>query len=106
MVGSGNRTQFWTDKWALNIRIKDEFPRLFSSSVDKEGSLMMFYNRRGESRDWNFSFRRPLLGWEKEEVGRLQDLFIEAPAPWENCPDVLRWNASSFVQFTVASVGK
>ncbi|CAL5443483.1 unnamed protein product [Camellia sinensis] len=34
--GDGNRIRFWIDKWLGNVSLKDEFPRLFSLSTDKE----------------------------------------------------------------------
>lgn len=39
IIWNGERIQFWTDRWFNNISLKNEFPRLFSLSTKKEGSL-------------------------------------------------------------------
>ncbi|KAL7213605.1 hypothetical protein ACSBR2_016185 [Camellia fascicularis] len=96
--------QFWFDKWYINTQLKEEFPRLFSISNDKEGSLQDFVQRRDRSGDWKLSYRRPLLAREEEEVGRLHCLLNNAPELRPNYSDSLKWTASDSSQFTVASL--
>lgn len=55
------------------------FPRLFSLSSEKDGSLLYFFQRKGEGRDWKLAFRRTLFAWEKEDVLKLYDLLQTAP---------------------------
>lgn len=89
-IGDGCRIQFWFDKWYINTQLKEEFPRLFSISNDKEGSLQDFVQRRDISGDWKLSYRRPLLAREEEEVGRLHCLLNNAPELRPNYSDSLK----------------
>lgn len=41
-LGDGKRVFFWRDKWLRNMKLKDEFLRLFSLSTEKEDSLEFF----------------------------------------------------------------
>lgn len=74
MLRDGIRAHFWLGKWAGNVCLKEEFPRLFSLSIDKMGVVNAYFQRRGEAEGWNFGFRRPLLAWKEEEVVRLSSL--------------------------------
>ncbi|KAL7227650.1 hypothetical protein ACSBR1_022509 [Camellia fascicularis] len=74
--------------------------------MEKEDSLKDFVQRRRSTGEWMLSFRRSLLSWEEEEVGRLQGLLSNALVLRMNCPDFLQWEAVSSSQFTVASVRK
>lgn len=49
VVGDGNRIKFWCDRWFRNIIFKEEFPRLFNISVEKEVSLNQISLRRSNS---------------------------------------------------------
>ncbi|KAL7225402.1 hypothetical protein ACSBR1_020720 [Camellia fascicularis] len=80
VVGDGIRIHLWFDKWHNNLCLREEFPRLFSLSDEKEGLLCHFYHRKGASRDWKLTFRRALLAWEEEEeVKRLYDMLVDVP---------------------------
>ena len=89
-VGDGCRIHFWVDRWCMNIQLKEEFARLYSLSMEKEDSLKDFVQRRRSTGEWMLSFRRSLLSWEEEEVGRLQGLLSNAPVLRMNCPDFLQ----------------
>ena len=47
VVGNGKRVQFWEDKWLNNLCLKEEFPRLYSLSVEKGCTIQQMYQRRG-----------------------------------------------------------
>ncbi|CAL5385255.1 unnamed protein product [Camellia sinensis] len=79
-VGNGCRIKFWHDKWAGVRCLKDEYPRLFSLSNDKEATLSIFYARKSSLEEWKFSFRRDLYDWEKAEVTNLVAGLGEAPS--------------------------
>ncbi|GMP99557.1 hypothetical protein CsSME_00046990 [Camellia sinensis var. sinensis] len=49
VLGDGMRAHFWLDKWAGNVCLKEEFPRLFSLSIDKLGVVNAYFQRRGEA---------------------------------------------------------
>ncbi|KAL7195827.1 hypothetical protein ACSBR1_035959 [Camellia fascicularis] len=78
-LGDGKRVFFWLDKWLRNMKLKDEFPRLFSLSTEKEDSLEFFVQRKEDVGSWHLTFRRPLRSWEEAEVSRLYALLAEAP---------------------------
>ncbi|CAL5403808.1 unnamed protein product [Camellia sinensis] len=65
ILGNGRRAQFWRDKWAGELCLKDEFPRLFSLSAVKDGVVADFYTSSGGIQDWHLEFRRPMLAWEE-----------------------------------------
>lgn len=79
IVGNGRRVRFWIDRWINNQSLSAVFPRLFSLSVEKDGTLFEFFHSRGVGTDWNIAFRRLLLAWEEEEVLKLNDLLQSAP---------------------------
>ncbi|XP_028126809.1 very-long-chain 3-oxoacyl-CoA reductase 1-like [Camellia sinensis] len=92
-VGDGYSIYFWSDKWHMNTQLKVEFPRLYNLSGDKDGTLKDCVQRRQSTGVWVFSFGRPLLAWEEEEVDRLQGWLGCGPRIRLNCPDALHWDA-------------
>lgn len=105
-IGNGERIQLWTDWWFNNISLGNEFPRLFSLSTEKEGSLKNFYQIRGRDNEWHLVFRRSLLAWEEEQVKRLNVLLSEAPNLNQMTEDTCTWIATNSGVFFVASVWK
>ncbi|XP_028061079.1 uncharacterized protein LOC114264595 [Camellia sinensis] len=61
VIGYGERIQFWTDRWFNGRSLRNDFPRLFSLSMDKEGTLKFFYQRKWQDTNWKPELRRPLL---------------------------------------------
>ncbi|XP_028111966.1 uncharacterized protein LOC114310213 [Camellia sinensis] len=106
ILGNGKRIHFWTDRWFNNISLRNEFPRLYSLSTEKEGSLQTFYQRRGQDSEWNLVFRRSLLAWEEKEVQRLNVLLAEAPNLNHVSEDTCLWLANNSGVLSVASVWK
>ncbi|CAL5334586.1 unnamed protein product [Camellia sinensis] len=104
VVGNGSRILFWHDRWCMNLKLKEEFPRLFRLSMEKEEKLSYFMQRRDSHGSWSLQFRRPLFSWEVEEVGKLQQLTKDIPRLNDNLCDGVKWTASSSGVFTVASV--
>lgn len=103
-VGNGNRVAFWHDRWMLNVHLKKEFPRLFMLSMEKEGTLSSFMQRRDNAGVWKLLFRRPLLAWEEGEVIRLHEVIRNVPCINLELQDSVSWAASSSGVFTVASL--
>lgn len=91
-VGNGSRIKFWSDQWCGALCLKEEFPRIFQLSNDKEGLLKDFVDVC--SNNWLFSFRRSLFDWEKEKLLRL--IGIIAPTPTLNllAQDSASWLAA------------
>ncbi|CAL5393987.1 unnamed protein product [Camellia sinensis] len=104
VVGDGCRIQFWHDRWCMNLKLKEEFPRLFRLSMEKEEKLSHFVQRRDRDGLWSFQFRRSLFAWEVEEVKKLQELTKDMPRLKVNLCDGVQWTASTTGVFTVASV--
>ncbi|TXG75230.1 hypothetical protein ES332_1Z000900v1 [Gossypium tomentosum] len=66
-IGNGRTAMFWMDIWCGNLPLKQEFPRLFRLTRQKEGTIADFIRNYGFCREeWNDLFTRSLLG--KEEV--------------------------------------
>lgn len=105
IIGNWEMIQFWTDRWFNSRSLRNDFPRLFSLSIDKEGTLKCFYQRKGRDTDWKLEFRRPLLAWEEEEeVQRLALFLSEAPILNHTAEDSCSWLANSSGVFSVALV--
>ncbi|XP_028085076.1 uncharacterized protein LOC114286179 [Camellia sinensis] len=94
-IGNRKRIKFWHDCWLGSRCLKAEFPRLFSLSIDKGGSLFNFYDRRSSLEEWNLNFRRNLYDWEKAEVNRLVVVLKDDPYLRINVEDCATWNGSA-----------
>lgn len=95
VVGNGASISFWKDSWLGGECLQSHFPRLFSLSSDKDGSLKDFLDRKINYSNWNLTFRRPLLAWEVEEVQNLQILLGYGPLLRSGVEDSMRWKGSS-----------
>ncbi|XP_028079847.1 uncharacterized protein LOC114281552 [Camellia sinensis] len=73
------RMRFWHDKWCGDIYLKEEFPRLFGLSNEKESSLKDLAVNTTASQNWLLNFRRLLFEWENEELLRLIKSLQAAP---------------------------
>lgn len=104
VVGNGKRIQFWVDRWFNNQSLSEVFPRLFLLSTENGCSLLYFFHKKGEGRDWKLALRRPLLAWEEEVVSKLNDLLYNAPTLNAEVEESCSWLACSSRSFIVASV--
>lgn len=90
----------WNQIWLGNTTLKEEFPRLFSLSLQKEAKINEFQLGNGT---WNLLFRRSLYDWEMEEVEvlmqRLQGIVLK-----QNINDILIWSWSAGLCFLVKSM--
>lgn len=64
-IGNGNDTRFWLDPWVGDGCLKDLFPRLYSISISRTGSVasMGFWN--GDNWQWAFVWRRRFFSLEE-----------------------------------------
>ncbi|GAU21536.1 hypothetical protein TSUD_34990 [Trifolium subterraneum] len=73
-VGDGSDTFFWTDPWAAETPLCERFGHLFDLAEAKSPTVVeMFalgWGTGGEAWVW----RRPLRGWEEEELRECQNL--------------------------------
>ncbi|GAU34179.1 hypothetical protein TSUD_162800 [Trifolium subterraneum] len=73
-LGNGSRTRFWSDNWIGDVLLCSKFPRLFSLSLQKEATVSEMMVVEGETKSWNFLWRRSLFLWEEERVSQLLSL--------------------------------
>lgn len=94
LIGDGQRARFWTDCWSGGICLRDEFPRLYSLSNVKDGSVSLFHTSRDAFGNWVFNLRRSLFASDEEELSRLSVHLSSIPLLRANVPDCLTWNAT------------
>ncbi|KAI7996379.1 hypothetical protein LOK49_LG10G01743 [Camellia lanceoleosa] len=63
-------------------------------------------SRRNEFEEGNLRFRRSLFQWDVEELRRLDEMLLNAPALREESSDRLRWDADASGFFSVATAYK
>jgi hypothetical protein len=73
-MNNGAATLFWTHQWMGEASLAVLFPRLFSLSSQKDGTVKDMYERVGDSLQWRFNWRRRLFRWEEELVNELHTL--------------------------------
>ncbi|XP_058180030.1 uncharacterized protein LOC131298566 [Rhododendron vialii] len=100
-VNSGNATAFWEHVWLGELPLKEEYPRLFSLSSQKEELIC---NMRGDAAggSWDLLFRRGLIGREKGEMVNLR-LRLQQVTLIQSKPDELLWRWTGDGKFTVKS---
>lgn len=77
-VGNGKNTPFWHQAWFGEKPLKDEFPRMFSLSNDKNSVISSFGWWDGDVWRWRWSWRRALFVWEEEIEKRFCDTLVGA----------------------------
>ncbi|CAL5328668.1 unnamed protein product [Camellia sinensis] len=102
-VGNGRRIQFWLDTWMNGRGLKEEFPRLYSLSTEKEESLQQISVKKSLG-VWQLQFRRRLLAWEEEELQRLYAALESSPVLREEVEDSCSWLISKSGKFSVSSL--
>ena len=102
-VGNGKRILFWSDAWHIGRSLKEDYPRLYSLSTEKEESLLQISAKKSLG-VWQFQLRRSLLAWEEEEVKRLSGFLESSPALREEIEDSCSWLADKSGKFSVSSV--
>ncbi|GMP84262.1 hypothetical protein CsSME_00037854 [Camellia sinensis var. sinensis] len=103
-VGNGRRCRFWIDRWLREGSLKGLFPRLFSLSLEKEGTMFEFFRRKSTLGVWDFYFHRQLFAWEMDECSVLIHLLHCSPVLSESENNRLVWKTEVSGLFTVKSV--
>ncbi|XP_028106830.1 uncharacterized protein LOC114305894 [Camellia sinensis] len=103
-VGNGYHISFWVDPWCGNLCLKDEFPRLFSLSLQNDGLLKNFVEVFGATKNWLVTCRRPLFVWEKNELLRLYGIVGSAPSLQLETQDSAVWRAAKLGQSFVSNL--
>lgn len=75
VVGVGDTILFWMDSWTGYTLLKEQFPRLFSISLQQHQliSEVGFWN--ANLWDWNLTWRRNLFQWENEQLEALVSFY-------------------------------
>ncbi|KAI8535123.1 hypothetical protein RHMOL_Rhmol10G0150800 [Rhododendron molle] len=97
-VNSGDATMFWEHVWLGESALKEDYPRLFSLSTQKE--VLISTLRTAGS--WDLLFRRDMFGREKQEMENLKarlQLVVLNPLK----PDSLQWRWTGDGIFPVKS---
>ncbi|XP_028055715.1 uncharacterized protein LOC114259878 [Camellia sinensis] len=106
VIGDGRRAQFWEDHWVRNVYLKEEFPRLYSLSVDKAKFVNLVLSRRFGFEEGNLCFRSAMYQWEGKDLRRLYEMVYNTPALRVGISDRLKWAADTSGLFSVAFVYK
>ena len=99
-VGDGKDILFWRDRWMGERALKEEFPRLYMLSSDKEKSLFALRRSEAGSSGWTVSFRRRLRGWEVDEFGMLGSRIAVMLELKAGVADFTSWSGSNTGVFT------
>lgn len=101
-VFSGSSTYFWNHSWLGPITFKQEFPRLFLLSTQKEELISNIWDGLN-SGSWALTFKRSLRDRENQQLWvlkqRLQSYVMDPSKS-----DSLQWRWTEDKKFTVRSV--
>ena len=101
-VGNGDKIRFWDDAWVDNNKLKFQFPRLYSISLDK-GKLVGELGRWEElGWSWRLRWRRARFEWEKSMEADLMNLITGKIANKES-EDSIVWSGDTEGIFSVKS---
>jgi hypothetical protein len=95
VVGTGNRVQFWTDKWCGESALADRFPLLYSCSTQCDATIadvLTSPNSRGVW-EWDVSFVRGFNDLEVAVVVEFFEFLASNVVPKEGA-DGLCWKLS------------
>jgi hypothetical protein len=97
-MGNGVHTNFWEDVWIGNMSLREQFPRLFSISVQQEASVVSVWN---QDSGWNLNWRRGLFVWELNLLNEMLVIINSAVLTGES--DRWGWRLEKDEDFTVKS---
>jgi hypothetical protein len=72
--GYGSKISFWGKVWCGSLPLLEVFPGLYSLASNKEASIVDDFDSLSRSRQWTFSFLRPLNNWEVEDLASFYSL--------------------------------
>ncbi|KAK0599556.1 hypothetical protein LWI29_006326 [Acer saccharum] len=105
IVGSGDRARLWEDIRIEGVRLKEAFPRIFSLTSNKSGSVKEFGRWSGGRWFWKIDLRRPCFDWEQNQWiafnSCLDNIVIR-----DSISDTIGWSWCSTGQFSVKLVWK
>jgi hypothetical protein len=99
-IGNGRQTSFWKDKWLGDFSLMNKFPRLYSISTQKEGTVAEVWNLAGTV-GWILTWRRSLFVWENTLLEELLMLINQTSLSLEE--DYWVWRLDKEGLFSVKS---
>jgi hypothetical protein len=73
-MNNGDSTLFWSQHWIGEASLEVMFPRLFSLSLQRQGTVRDMFEENGIILHWNFNWRRRLFSWEEDLLNVLKVL--------------------------------
>ncbi|GJR89309.1 RNA-directed DNA polymerase, eukaryota [Tanacetum coccineum] len=98
VIGNGNNSKFWQDKWLGQVCFKDKFHRLFNLELQKDVSVL------NKLIDQNLTLtfrRRPRAGIEESQLLELSQLLSSVTL--SSAKDRWTWNLNGHGVFSVKS---
>jgi hypothetical protein len=100
-MNNGESTLFWSQQWIGDATLAVLFPRLFSLSLQREGTVRDMYEVNGNNLQWSFNWRRRLVSWEEDLVNDLKVLLEQVRV--SGVADCWWWNQDPEGMFSVKS---
>lgn len=99
-MGDGSSIRFWYDNWCPSSPLNISFPRMFSTSLQREDYVSQMGEWVDEAWRWNLSWRRNLFDWETEDLNRLYTI-IENFRPHRDKHDGVSWHGIEGKKFPI-----
>ncbi|KAK8674509.1 hypothetical protein V6N13_032621 [Hibiscus sabdariffa] len=100
-----NQKNNGTDIWALELSLKEKFPRIFALACNKVGRISEFGSKGATGRCWLIHLRCNLFDWEQPQWNEL--MVCLQNFNFSNLDrDGVRWKGSSDGTFSVRSLRK
>ncbi|GKV53518.1 hypothetical protein SLEP1_g60039, partial [Rubroshorea leprosula] len=105
VVGEGNDTLFWYDRWLGEYPLKDKFNRLFRLSMKKDAIISDMGEWRNGEWCWHWSWRRNLFAWENALLQELK-VMLQVRQLQQGQTDHWVWQHDSKRKYSVKSAYK
>ncbi|GKV19246.1 hypothetical protein SLEP1_g29532 [Rubroshorea leprosula] len=99
-VGEGKDTFFWDDMWVGDVNLKENFPRLYSITTNKNVKVAELGEWCEGVWVWKWNWRRDLFAWELDLLQELEDT-IRPVSINRGTEDVWIWKWDNSGQYTV-----
>jgi hypothetical protein len=100
-IGNGLTTRFWYDCWMGSLPLCERFPRLFSISSHKEGTVGEYWEEKEMWHQGGWGWRRRLFVWEENLLNELIESFLTLSLSDE--VDAWKWRLEDDGNFSVCS---
>ncbi|CAJ2667120.1 unnamed protein product [Trifolium pratense] len=100
-VGRGDSTSFWNEIWVGGQSLRQQFPRLFGISAQKQEVIQNLGGMIDGQWRWNLLWRRNRFQWEEDQFRELCDIIAQfTPMDYH---DSWLWLGDGIQGFTVKS---